>query len=437
MVVGGIGVVCWNPACVTRYHGIPYPPIRAMSKSTALLPVILLGLFLSVTESTGQQAKKKWYKGNLHTHSLWSDGNDFPEMIAKWYKDHDYQFLGLSDHNILSKGIKWMPKTAIEKRGGKGGGERYEKVFGSDWVEKRTRNQVTEYRLKPLSEFRPLFDEPDEFLMIQAEEVTDHFGSLPIHINATNLQDLIKPQGGKSVRETMSNNLQAIKRQQERIGRPIFAHLNHPNFGWAITAEDMAAVEEEKFFEIYNGHPGVRQNGEKNHPGLEKMWDIANTIRIQQMKMDPLFGIATDDSHNYFGTTGSSPGRGWVMVSANRLTPANIVNALERGDFYASSGVRIDTFQFERKTGRYSLKILPTRGVRYTTRFIGTRKGASTDELENVGRVLAESNELEPSYTLTEEDLYVRAVVTSSESHANPSIKAQKQQAWLQPVWHR
>ena len=125
------------------------------------------------------------------------------------------------------------------------------------------------------------------------------------------------------------------------------------------------------------------------------------------------------------------------MVSANRLTPANIVNALERGDFYASSGVRIDSFQFERKTGRYSLKILPTRGVRYTTRFIGTRKGASTDELENVGRVLAESNELEPSYTLTEEDLYVRAVVTSSESHANPSIKAQKQQAWLQPVWHR
>ena len=29
--------------------------------------------------------KLTWYKGNTHTHSLWSDGNDFPEMIAKYY----------------------------------------------------------------------------------------------------------------------------------------------------------------------------------------------------------------------------------------------------------------------------------------------------------------------------------------------------------------
>ena len=25
----------------------------------------------------------QYYKGNIHTHSLWSDGNDFPEMIAE------------------------------------------------------------------------------------------------------------------------------------------------------------------------------------------------------------------------------------------------------------------------------------------------------------------------------------------------------------------
>ena len=28
----------------------------------------------------------RWFKGNTHTHSLWSDGNDFPEMIVDWYK---------------------------------------------------------------------------------------------------------------------------------------------------------------------------------------------------------------------------------------------------------------------------------------------------------------------------------------------------------------
>jgi hypothetical protein len=40
-------------------------------------------------------APKHWFKGNLHTHSLWSDGNDFPEMIASWYRDNGYQFLAL------------------------------------------------------------------------------------------------------------------------------------------------------------------------------------------------------------------------------------------------------------------------------------------------------------------------------------------------------
>lgn len=402
-----------------------------------LLACLFLSPWLSGSSHSQDQsaAQKKWYKGNLHTHSLWSDGNDFPEMIAKWYKEHGYQFLGISDHNILSKGEKWMPKTAIEKRGGKGGAERYEKVFGADWVVKRTQNGKVDYRLKPLHEFSPLFDEPEKFLLIQAEEITDHFGSLPIHINATNLADIIKPQGGKSVRETMTNNLQAIKRQQQRIGRPIFAHLNHPNFGWGVTAEDMAAVEEEKFFEIYNGHPSVRQLGDKDHPSLEKMWDIANTIRLQEMKMDPLFGIATDDSHNYFGTRGSSPGRGWVMVAATRLTPSRIVNSLEAGDFYASSGVSVDSFHFDPVAKKYSVSIKAEQGVQYTTEFIGTKRGTKPADYQSLGVVLKSSTEASSAYQLQDDDLYVRVRITSSKSHPNPSIKGQKEQAWLQPVW--
>lgn len=56
---------------------------------------------------TGKQ-EKSWYKGNLHTHSLWSDGDEYPEMIMKWYKDHGYNFVALSDHNILAEGEKWI-----------------------------------------------------------------------------------------------------------------------------------------------------------------------------------------------------------------------------------------------------------------------------------------------------------------------------------------
>src|SRR5678816_4117496 len=76
-----------------------------------------------------------WYKGNLHTHSLWSDGDDYPEMIADWYKKHGYNFLALSDHNILSKVEKWttVGKTPTSEQAlGK-----YITRYGKDWVEIR------------------------------------------------------------------------------------------------------------------------------------------------------------------------------------------------------------------------------------------------------------------------------------------------------------
>jgi len=49
------------------------------------------------------QLVRHWYKGNLNTHSYWSDGDDFPEMIMDWYKNHGYHFVSLSDHNILAE----------------------------------------------------------------------------------------------------------------------------------------------------------------------------------------------------------------------------------------------------------------------------------------------------------------------------------------------
>ncbi|HEX5831286.1 MAG TPA: hypothetical protein VFY16_09920, partial [Gemmatimonadaceae bacterium] len=44
---------------------------------------------------------ERWWKGNLHTHSLWSDGDGFPDMVADWYRERGYHFLSLTDHNVL------------------------------------------------------------------------------------------------------------------------------------------------------------------------------------------------------------------------------------------------------------------------------------------------------------------------------------------------
>ena len=46
----------------------------------------------------------RWWKGNTHTHTWWSDGDSPPEIVSAWYREHDYDFLVLSDHNIMQKG---------------------------------------------------------------------------------------------------------------------------------------------------------------------------------------------------------------------------------------------------------------------------------------------------------------------------------------------
>lgn len=78
-----------------------------MKKRTLLCVVVAATVFISgyVAISTAEvQPASRWYKGNTHPHSLWSDGNEFPEMIVDWYKSQDYDFLAISDHNIVSVG---------------------------------------------------------------------------------------------------------------------------------------------------------------------------------------------------------------------------------------------------------------------------------------------------------------------------------------------
>jgi len=391
----------------------------------------------------------RWWKGNLHTHSLWSDGDDYPEMIVEWYKQHDYHFLALSDHNILSHGQKWL--DAAKSRGGMQAYEKYRARFGSEWVEQQDENGKLMVRLKPLSEFRHLFEETDRLLLIQSEEISDKFGKLDIHLNATNLRELIPPQGGNSVLEVMQNDVNAVLDQRKKTGQPMIPHLNHPNMEWAVTAEDLARVQGERFFEVYNGHPIVRNYGDADHPGTERMWDIILTQRLAELGGEIMYGIAIDDTHHYHaqGPDKANAGRGWIMVRARRLTPESLIAAMEAGDFYASTGVRLKDIKFD--GARLSIEIEPEAGVTYTTQFIGTRRNydkrtepiivQNGKELvgvrrysKDVGATLAEAKGASPSYTLKGDELYVRVKITSSKPQANPYKAGDLETAWTQPV---
>ena len=428
-----------------------------MSHKWFLALLLYIGFSLSgnltglAQEQSGTPAEK-WFRGNLHTHSLWSDGNDFPEMITKWYQDNGYHFLALTDHNILSEGEKWISEDQIRKRGNDKTIENLVAAFGSDWIDRRVKDDVSQIRLKGLAEFRNKFEQRGKFLMMTGEEISDSVEGLPLHMNATNLESVIQPAGGKSIVEAMNNNLRIALEQSKTIGRPILVHLNHPNYGWAVTAEDLAQVTLERFFEVYNGHPEINHLGASGRPSVERLWDIANTLRVDQLNTEPLLGLATDDSHHYNGTGKSRPGRGWVMVRASELSPDSIIRSMNRGNYYCSSGVKLLDLNVDDQA--IELKMSPRDGVTYTTEFIGTlisydrssKKGVliknskgkplriSRVYSDDVGRVLKRVDGNSASYRFSGNEIYVRALITSSVDHPDPSFKNQKQQAWTQPI---
>ncbi len=433
-----------------------HPPVSIMLSSllTLMLSVMLTSHTWAQSEPTREiqyDHAPRWYKGNLHTHSLWSDGDEFPEMICDWYASRDYHFLALTDHNVLSQGERWMPLEKIVSRSDDGILDRYRKRFGDDWVQTREHadTKKTEVRLKPLDEFRSLIEQRGQFILIPAEEISDKFEKKPIHINATNLAEKIEPQRGESVRDTIQNNLRAIVEHQKKHGREVLPHINHPNFGYALTAQDIAAVSAEHFFEVYNGHPGINHLGNDEHVSIETMWDQINALRRSELDIQPIMGLATDDSHEYHGLPGSRPGRGWVMVRSRYLSPEHIIQAIKRGDFYASSGVTLADVRFDKETKTLRVEIATDDNARdsagdntrdsagdgqdvtYTTQFIGSTRH---DGHTHVGVVLSTTNETTATYQMTGDELYVRATVTSSQTHHDPSFKDQKKQAWTQPV---
>lgn len=407
-------------------------------------------LFVSVFTALSVAADA-WYKGNLHTHTFWSDGDDFPEMVAGWYKDNGYHFLALSDHNILSDHEKWL--KVHKAKTGAVALDKYLKRFGQDWVVARGEGANKEIRLRTLAEIKPKLEEAGRFLMIPSEEITDK----NVHVNATNIRELILPD--KTLETTTSPQIikalqhafDAVRAQRVRTGVPMFAHLNHPNFKWAITAEELMGIDHEQFFEVYNGHPTVNNAGDELHAGTERVWDIVLAERLGHLGKPVMYGLATDDSHNYHSTSpkASLSGRGWVMVRAAALSADAIVAAMEKGDFYASSGVTLRELQVGR--GRLALEVKPEAGVEYLVEFIGTRKGYDRTSVAvkgsdggeprvtrkygaDVGAVLATVKGPKAEYVLKGDELYVRARITSTKPMKSSPVGGELEMAWTQPL---
>lgn len=148
----------------------------------------------------------RWFRGSTHMHSFWSDGDQFPEMVARWYKDQGYHFVALSDHNVLMAGERWVKIHDQKKPIPMLVFLAYLRQFKQPWVETRGRDKQMEVRLKTFDEVRAKLESPGRFLMIQAEEITGKCGEQQVHLNALNVAEPIAPQEGPTVVETLGTS---------------------------------------------------------------------------------------------------------------------------------------------------------------------------------------------------------------------------------------
>ena len=298
----------------------------------------------------------RWYKGNIHTHTNLSDGDAPPEVAVRWYRDHDYDFLVLSDHNHLTI---------------------YEHAES----------------------------ESDAPLMIPGEEVTMSLPKpggdyVPVHIIAIGINRVIEPINTDDVVSTLQANIDAIA---EAGG---ISSIAHPNYRWAFDHRQISAVTGAACMEIFNLPCNV--DGAPGRYSMEQMWD--NVLSAGR----PIWGVAVDDTHNYydFGPGKQNPGKGWIVVRTAELTQDAIVDGIERGEFYASTGVYLDELEIDDEGIR--LRVRQQEDWEYVVTFTG-RGGTTFGQVSGT----------DASYRFRGDEGYIRATVTCS----NP-IKA-----WTQPAF--
>ncbi|HNX41256.1 MAG TPA: CehA/McbA family metallohydrolase [Candidatus Aminicenantes bacterium] len=302
----------------------------------------LILLFLSFSLS-GQEASK-WYKGNLHTHTNLSDGNETPRRVVRWYYDHDYNFLFITDHNSLTE----VARLDVDPR--------------------------------------------DDFLVLPGEEITNSLAKQRLHTIALFATTPVMPSKGKSSVEILQKDI------DNALATSALVQLNHPLWRWSLTSSEIGQLKGLTLMEIINYNRDSNNFPAGGSRGTEGLWDDLLSKGFQ------IYGTASDDTHDYLGEflpSLSYPGKGWIMVRAEELSPQAIRKSLERGDFYLSTGVTLEDVSATQRL--YSLKIQARDDEKYTTLFIGKD-----------GKVLREDLSLTPSYAPEGGETYVRAKVISS-----------------------
>ena len=255
-----------------------------------------------------------WYRANMHCHTTVSDGHYTPEEIKKAYKDMGYSIVAYTDHEII-----------------------------------KTHNDLTD----------------EEFLAITSSEYSITDSALAFEMNEGEYMDAWK------ARKTI--HLGVYSKDKNNVFHPATDEgaFNY----WKSQGKDMTGASCDGYNRVYtvesinetikrlneNGflvslnHPNWSLNDMNDYLNIEGLWslEILNyaTERISGAEYCPyiydhmvrngknrnLFCNMGDDNHNRGGSFDHSFG-GSTFIGAKELEYSQVMEALEKGEFYCASG---------------------------------------------------------------------------------------------------
>ncbi|MBQ8406710.1 MAG: hypothetical protein IJY38_02215 [Clostridia bacterium] len=242
-----------------------------------------------------------FYKANLHTHTLISDGEMTPEEAKAEYQKRGYKILAYTDHEVLVPHNDLTDENFLAITS-------YEVVV-NEYVEGAPFPFAYTCHLNFLSKDKnktvsPCFSEKNIWLEKSKAYISEEAKKVdyPIRYDVDVINDMIKKGNENGFLVT----------------------LNHP--AWSMqTYKDYAPLKGLWGVEVYNGVCDYTGFSETETPYVDLL-NLGNAV----------VPIAADDTHwkhaAYFG---------WSMIEAESLTYEKVFEAMEKGDIYSSNGPSI------------------------------------------------------------------------------------------------
>jgi hypothetical protein len=261
----------------------------------------------SVAEAIG--SGEVWLRGSTHVHAAPSGDSTTPiPDVIRWYEQHNYDFIFLTDHNKVSEL-----------------GSGYD-THGQVAIRAPARGLIVLAGVE-------LTHNP-----VGCEPPGDKSKRCRIHINALGVTERPTGKIDWAPRRTHDRvtKYQAAFDTARRLGAALI-QINHPQWFWGMTPAVLVELchRGATLFEIANIQFAKWNAGNADHPSTEALWDDALASGAL------LWGVASDDAHSYGKAKGPWPAGGaWIEVKARR-DPQAIVDAIGRGRFYSSTGVEL------------------------------------------------------------------------------------------------